>query len=99
MNLWGIGFPYSISRFSLNGGYAKLHQKLFFFFYSYTSCTVLYDFFMLVVVLKQTVSPQSPMINKLFHSHIYTGYTQKNGVVSKVNKKFISHLTRAQHTP
>jgi hypothetical protein len=31
-----------------------------------------------------------------YHS---TGYTQKNGVVSKVNKKFISHLTRAQHTP
>ena len=30
---------------------------------------------------------------------IYTGYTQKNGAVSKVNKKFISHLTRAQHTP
>jgi hypothetical protein len=29
----------------------------------------------------------------------YTGYTQKNGVVSKVNKDFISHLTRAQHTP
>jgi hypothetical protein len=29
----------------------------------------------------------------------YTGYTQKNGVVSKVNKKFISHLTRAQRTP
>jgi len=28
-----------------------------------------------------------------------TGYTQKNGTVSKVNKKFISHLTRAQHTP
>jgi len=28
-----------------------------------------------------------------------TGYTQKNGVVSKVNKKFISHLTRAQRTP
>jgi hypothetical protein len=27
-----------------------------------------------------------------------TGYTQKNGAVSKVNKKFISHLTRAQHT-
>ena len=26
----------------------------------------------------------------------YTGYTQKNGGVSKVNKKFISHLTRAQ---
>jgi len=29
----------------------------------------------------------------------YTGYTQKNGAVSKVNKKFISQLTRAQHTP
>ena len=28
-----------------------------------------------------------------------TGYTQKNGVVSKVNKKFISHLTRVQRTP
>ena len=27
-----------------------------------------------------------------------TGYTQKNCAVSKVNKKFISHLTRAQHT-
>ena len=29
----------------------------------------------------------------------YTGYTQKNGAVPKVNKKFISHLTRAQRTP
>ena len=29
---------------------------------------------------------------------LYTGYTQKNGAVSKVNKKFISHLTRAQRT-
>ena len=28
-----------------------------------------------------------------------TGYTQKNGEVSEVNKKFISHLTRAQRTP
>ena len=25
-----------------------------------------------------------------------TGYTQKNGAVSKVNKKCISHITRAQ---
>jgi hypothetical protein len=31
--------------------------------------------------------------------HTYTGYTQKYGAVSKVNKKFISHLTRAQRTP
>jgi hypothetical protein len=30
---------------------------------------------------------------------IYTGYKQKNGSDLKVNKKFISHLTRAQHTP
>ena len=29
----------------------------------------------------------------------YTGYTQKNGAVSEVNKKFISHLTHAQLTP
>ena len=28
----------------------------------------------------------------------YTGYTQKNGAVSKVNNKFIPHLTRAQRT-
>jgi len=31
--------------------------------------------------------------------YINTGYTQKNGAVSKVNKKFISHLTRAQRAP
>jgi hypothetical protein len=29
----------------------------------------------------------------------YTGYTQKNSAVSKVNKKFISHFARAQRTP
>ena len=31
--------------------------------------------------------------------YLYTGYTQKNGAVSKVNKKFISHVTRAKPTP
>ena len=31
--------------------------------------------------------------------YVYTGYTQKNGAGSKVNKKFISHLTRARRTP
>ena len=31
--------------------------------------------------------------------HVNTGYTQKNDTVSKVNKKFISHLTRPQRTP
>ena len=30
---------------------------------------------------------------------IYTGYIQKNGAVSKGNKEFISHFTRAQHIP
>jgi hypothetical protein len=28
-----------------------------------------------------------------------TGHTQNNGAVSKVTKKFISHITRAQRTP
>jgi hypothetical protein len=32
-------------------------------------------------------------------SNNYTGCLQKNGAVSKVNKKFTSHLTRAQRTP
>ena len=31
--------------------------------------------------------------------YIYTGYTQKNGAVSKVHKKFTFYLTRAQPTP
>ena len=31
-------------------------------------------------------------------NYIYTTYTQKNGVVSKVNKKLISHLTLAKRT-
>ena len=30
---------------------------------------------------------------------LYIGCTQKNGAGSKVNKKFISHLIRAQRTP
>ena len=33
-----------------------------------------------------------------FHVYIYR-CLQKNGAVSKVNKKFISHLTRAKRTP
>jgi hypothetical protein len=31
--------------------------------------------------------------------YLYTGCSQKNGAVSKVNRKFISHLTGAQRTP
>ena len=38
-------------------------------------------------------------ISHAVYVRIYTGYTQKNGAVSKVNKKFTSHLTRAQRTP
>jgi hypothetical protein len=30
---------------------------------------------------------------------MYTVHTQKNGAISKVNKQFMSHITRAQHTP
>ena len=33
------------------------------------------------------------------HAPYYTGYKQKNGTISKANKKFISHPTRAQRTP
>jgi hypothetical protein len=29
----------------------------------------------------------------------YTGCLQKHGAVSKINQKFISHLTRAKRTP
>ena len=34
-----------------------------------------------------------------WRAFLYTEYTQKNYAVSKAKKKFISHLTRAQHTP
>ena len=37
------------------------------------------------------------LTNRLYTVH--TGCLQKNGAVSKVNEKFISHLTRAQRTP
>jgi hypothetical protein len=39
-----------------------------------------------------------PSHSSLFDLLNNTGYTQKNGAVSKVNKIFISHLTRAQRT-
>jgi len=38
-------------------------------------------------------------LGSLLGQWCYTGYTQKNGAVLKVNKKFISHLTRAHPTP
>jgi hypothetical protein len=39
------------------------------------------------------------VLRAIVNSPLYTGYTQNNDAVSKVNKKFISHLTRAQPTP
>ena len=38
-------------------------------------------------------------VYKIKSYYLNTGYLQMNGAVSKVNKKFISHLTRAQRTP
>ena len=40
-----------------------------------------------------------PIRSLQLRSASYTGYTQKNGAVSKVTKKLISHFTRAQRTP
>ena len=37
--------------------------------------------------------------SSFFQKGHYTGYTQMSDTVSKVNKKFISHLTRAQRKP
>ena len=38
-------------------------------------------------------------ILQLFLTYQNTGCLQMNGTVSKVHKKFLSHLTRAQSTP
>ena len=61
-------------------------------------------------MLKKVAVLDTTILNLCWHNNKYarcilqkewmnTGYTQKNGAVSKVNKKFISHLTRAQRTP
>ena len=42
---------------------------------------------------------QKVYIHVCVYIYIYIGYTQKNGAVSKVNKKFIFPLTRAQRAP
>jgi hypothetical protein len=50
--------------------------------------------------LKRHVSARaSEHSSGLFQELRYTGCTQKNGAISKANKKFISRLTRAQRTP
>ena len=41
----------------------------------------------------------SSFLYLIFFFSIYTGCLQMNGAVSKVNKNFISHLTRAKRTP
>jgi hypothetical protein len=38
-------------------------------------------------------------VNVLLTAHRNTGCLQNNGAVSNINKKFISHLTRAKRTP
>ena len=40
-----------------------------------------------------------PAEYRLLKKNKYTVRLQMNGAVSKVNKKFISHLTRAKRTP
>jgi len=58
-----------------------------------------------LVMLAEALPCLDKMKLRLFRDHnerlfwVYTGYTQKNCAVSKVNKKFISHLSRAQRTP
>jgi len=44
-------------------------------------------------------SKSLPVHISLLQKILYTGCLQKNGAVSKVNKKLISQLTRAQRTP
>ena len=55
----------------------------------------MYCFFVTTLLLLLGVNTNA--VNKYIIP--YTGYTQKNGAVTKVNKKFISHLTQAQLTP
>jgi hypothetical protein len=52
----------------------------------------------LYVVCKEDFRNTYALATHSFHLP-YAGCTQKNGAVSKVNKKFISHITRAQRTP
>ena len=47
------------------------------------------------ISLLHTVGSVVVQVKKEYH----TGYTQKNGAVSKVKNKFFSHLTRTQRTP
>jgi len=55
------------------------------------------SFYLIFYWLLMGDSPQFFVRNLI--ASFYTGYTQKNGAVSKANKNFISHHTRAQRTP
>ena len=55
------------------------------------------DFWQLLTLQKKRTAFRVCQFKK--RSNETCGYTQKNGAISKVNKKFISHLTRAQRTP
>jgi hypothetical protein len=50
-------------------------------------------------VFEKSVCMYAYVYTAAYHSFACTGHTQKNGAVSKVNKNFMSHITRAQHTP
>jgi len=66
------------------------------------SGTPSHDMDVATCVLSAFISRPTVLLVWNFHAilrGIYRGYTHDNGAVSKVNKKFISHLTRAQRTP
>ena len=55
--------------------------------------------FSLAIVWRRANNYRSEMRDIMYFALTCTGCLQKNGAVSKINKKFISHLTRAQRTP
>ena len=52
-----------------------------------------------MVVIPLSCLYQQISIRVINVTNLYTGCLQINGAVSEVNKKFISHLTRAKRTP
>ena len=62
----------------------------------YIMCNIL-NYITMIKALNQRRNISDNVKGKIIKC-IYTGYKQKNGAVTKVNKKFISHLTRAQRT-
>jgi hypothetical protein len=47
---------------------------------------------------RETMPSNNDVISQYQPTYYYAGNTQKNGMVSKVDNKFISHPTRAQQT-